>query len=146
MTSASPTKLAAGSDSTARILARGFTKRCAVCGSGHLFRRWFTMVPDCPRCAHHFEREEGFFLGAYMINFIVAEGAAVLLLIIGFAVTLPDAPIGKLVAIGLAMSVIVPLIGYPFSKTVWAAIDQIMRNKMGESYKGIRQPGYKSRG
>ena len=29
------------------------------CGSRQLFRRWFSMVPDCPRCGLHFEREAG---------------------------------------------------------------------------------------
>ena len=129
-----------------RVLWRGATLRCARCGSRKLFRRWFQMVPDCPRCGHHFEREEGFFLGAYVINLVLAEGAAILLLIIGFAVTLPDPPIGKLVAIGLGLSLVVPLIGYPFSKTVWTALDQIMRSRWGESFGGSRQPGFKSRG
>ena len=132
--------------STKRMLWRGFTRRCALCGSGHLFRRWFSMVPECPRCGYHFEREEGFFLGAFVINFVVAEGALILLLIVGFAITLPDPPLGKLVAVGLALSVLVPVIGYPFSKTVWSAVDHIMRKTMGESYRGGRQPGFKSRG
>lgn len=132
--------------SAKRMLWRGITRRCAMCGSGKLFRKWFNMVPDCPGCGHHFEREEGFFLGAFVINFVVAEGAIILLLIIGFAVTLPDPPLGKLVAIGLVLSTFVPLIGYPFSKTVWSAIDNIMRKSFGESYRGGRQPGFKSRG
>ena len=104
--------------STKRMLWRGLTRRCALCGSGHLFRRWFSMVPECPRCGYRFEREEGFFLGAFVINFVVAEGALILLLIVGFAITLPDPPLGKLVAIGLALSVLVPLVGYPDRKSV----------------------------
>ena len=50
----------------------GFTKRCARCGSGHLFKRWFTMVDDCPRCGLHFEREQGYWAGALAINIGIA--------------------------------------------------------------------------
>ena len=45
--------------SRAKILWWGATQRCARCGSGHLFRHYFTMVDDCPRCGLHFEREHG---------------------------------------------------------------------------------------
>ena len=41
-------------------------------GSGHLFKRWFTMVDDCPRCGLHFEREQGYWAGALAINIGIA--------------------------------------------------------------------------
>ena len=34
--------------SRVRMMWRGATRRCARCGSGHLFRRWFTMVRRLP--------------------------------------------------------------------------------------------------
>ena len=102
------------------------------------------MVADCPGCGLHFEREEGFFLGAYTINFVATEFVVILLIIVGFATTLPHAPIGKLIAIGLGLTVLFPVLGYPFSKTVWTAIDQIMHRSMGDSFSkpGDRQPGF----
>ena len=30
-----------------RILWWGLTRRCPRCGSGHLFRKYFTLIPDC---------------------------------------------------------------------------------------------------
>ncbi|HWJ60351.1 MAG TPA: DUF983 domain-containing protein, partial [Acidimicrobiales bacterium] len=56
----------------ARILRRGFAKRCPRCGSGHLFVGWFRMKEHCPRCGMRFEREEGAFTGVYLLNFGVA--------------------------------------------------------------------------
>ena len=47
------------SASRGRMFWWGTTRRCPRCGSGHLFRRYFTMVDDCPRCGLHFEREQG---------------------------------------------------------------------------------------
>ena len=58
-----------------RTIGRGLIRHCPNCGQGRLFRRWFRMVDRCPRCGHQFDREEGFWLGAYVINFAVTEGA-----------------------------------------------------------------------
>jgi uncharacterized protein (DUF983 family) len=136
--------------SASRALWRGGTRRCPRCGSGHLFRRWFKMVPDCPRCALHFEREEGFFLGAYVINYAITQIGIILVLIIGLATTVPDPPVWNIILAGLAVSVFVPLIGYPFSKTLWCALDMIMGRAMGTSWSSAgpdgRQPGFRSRG
>ena len=76
--------MATDAPSRPKILWWGATKRCARCGSRHLFRHYFTMVDDCPNCALHFEREPGYFAGALAINimfvgalFAVSLGTAV---------------------------------------------------------------------
>ena len=53
------------------MLWRGLTRRCPRCGGGKLFQRWFRMVPDCPHCGLHFEREPGYWVGAVAINTMV---------------------------------------------------------------------------
>src|SRR5205085_1266842 len=57
-----------------RMLWRGLRRRCPRCGAGKLFTRWFRMVERCPGCGYRFQREEGFQLGGYLINFGVTEG------------------------------------------------------------------------
>jgi uncharacterized protein (DUF983 family) len=108
------------------MLWRGFTKRCARCGSGHLFKRWFTMVDNCPRCHLHFEREAGYWAGALAINIGLAIVAFVLAFGIGLAVTAPDIPVLPLLAVLIPLMVIVPTVGYPFSKTIWVAVDRAL--------------------
>lgn len=117
-----------------RMLLRGAARRCPRCGSGKLFRRWLTMVRECPRCAYRFEREEGFFLGAIVVNVIITELVIVAVIVLGFALTLPDAPVGALAIAGGVLAAITPLVSYPFTKTVWTAVDLIMRRSLGESY------------
>ena len=111
------------------LVARGLTRRCPACGHGRLFRRWFTMASVCPRCGRRLEgrAEDAFFLGAFVLNFAVTELALAVFVAVGFALTLPDPPVGWLVAGGVAVTVVVPLVFYPFSKTLWAAIDLFMR-------------------
>ncbi len=116
--------------SRGQMLGRGFTKRCARCGSGHLFKRWFTMVDDCPRCGLHFEREAGYWAGALAINIGIAAVVFVLTFGIGLALTIPNIPVGPFLAVLVPLMIIVPTFAYPFSKTIWVAVDRAFLQHM----------------
>lgn len=87
------------------------------------------MVERCPRCGYRFEREEGFFLGAYVVNLAVTQVALGATMVVSFALTLPDPPVARLAAIGVAVVVAVPIAFYPSSKTIWAAVDLAMHRR-----------------
>ncbi len=91
------------------------------------------MVADCPACGYHFEREEGFFLGALVVNVVVTEFALILAMAIGFGVTLPNPPVVKLAVITGALGLFLPVVAYPFTKTVWTAVDMIMHDALGKN-------------
>lgn len=118
------------SASRGAILGRGLTRRCARCGSGKLFRRWVTMVPDCPRCGLHFERESGYWAGALAINFVCTGGLMIVLLIALLIATIPEVPVAPILAVLVPIALIGPVVGYPFSKTLWLAIDQAFLQRM----------------
>jgi uncharacterized protein (DUF983 family) len=109
-----------------RMLWWGSTKRCARCGSGHLFKRWFTMVDDCPRCGLHFEREQGYWAGALAINIGIAGAVFVLAFAVGLALTAPAIPVAPLLAVIVPLMIVVPTFAYPFSKTIWVAVDRAL--------------------
>ena len=112
------------------MLGRSLIKHCPLCGSGKLFTRWFRMKDRCPRCGYLYEREEGFFLGAYVINLAITQGLLLLLAIVPLIVLLnsrPDQSLVPIVVGGLAAALVGPLAFYPFSKTIWTAIDLILR-------------------
>ena len=112
------------------MVRRGLTKRCPVCGSGHLFDGWFRMKERCPGCGYKFEREEGFFLGAYTVNLAISEGLLLLVAIFPLIFLLGtnrDVSIWPIVAIGLVAAVAAPLVFYPFSRTIWSAVDLVLR-------------------
>lgn len=106
------------------MLWRGATKRCPRCGAGHLFRGWFHLAPDCPRCGLHFEREEGYWAGALVINIAIALAVFVLVFVPWAALTVPDIPVGAVLAVAVPLMVVVPIVAYPWSKTVWMAFDR----------------------
>ena len=84
------------------------------------------MVEDCPRCGYHFEREEGFFLGAYVMNLGATQVAVVIYIGLSVVLTLPEPPLAPLAVGGAVVALAVPLFAYPFSKTLWTAFDLIM--------------------
>ncbi|HEX5365723.1 MAG TPA: DUF983 domain-containing protein [Acidimicrobiales bacterium] len=110
-----------------RLLLRGLTRRCPLCGQGRLFRRWFTIADRCPRCGFRLERIEGHWLGALGLNTIVSFGAVMVAVLVGFVATYQDESAVGAVVLIVATAVVVPLLFYPVSKTLWSAIDLAMR-------------------
>jgi Protein of unknown function (DUF983) len=115
-------------------LLRGLSKRCPYCGSGKLFRRWFTMVETCPKCHVKFEREPGFFLGATTMNLAFMLVACGLVIAVGFGIKGTDGSILPMMIAGGCATILLPPLLYPFSKTLWCAVDLIMRKTMGEQF------------
>jgi uncharacterized protein (DUF983 family) len=113
--------------SNATLLGRGFAKRCAVCGQGHLFRQWVRMVEVCPRCGLHFNRLPGHWLGSWFLNICVAQSVVVIILIVGVAVTYPDPPMLVLTLLTVVGALAAPVLFFPYSRTIWCAIDLAMR-------------------
>jgi uncharacterized protein (DUF983 family) len=115
--------------SVSRMLARGCLRHCPRCGSGGLFHGWFKMKDRCPRCGLRFEREEGEFLGAYVINYAAVSTAiaVVLVLVIAVEASGRSSWLVPLLAGGALLAMVIPIVCYPFSKTVWAAIELVMK-------------------
>lgn len=112
---------------TTRVVGRALVKHCPVCGQGHLFRRWFTMLERCPRCDLRFERIDGHWVGAWGLNVIVSFTALFLVLVGGFVATYPDFAVVPLLLVAGGTAVLLPLVLFPWSRTVWLAIDLLMR-------------------
>ncbi|MFM8305063.1 MAG: DUF983 domain-containing protein [Actinomycetota bacterium] len=105
------------------LLWRGATLRCPRCGSGHLFRRYFTMKADCPRCALHFEREDGYWVGALAVNIAIVMAIFVVAFVVILVATVPEVPVGTSLAVLVPVMVLGPIVFYPFSKTLWMFVD-----------------------
>ena len=113
---------------TGRMLGRALLLRCPRCGSGKVFSGWFTMVEACPGCGHRFESraDEGFFLGAFSINLAVTEGILLLALFVYIGMLAAgdgNVAVAPVMAVCLTLAVVLPVLFYPFSKTIWAAIE-----------------------
>jgi len=106
-----------------RRIFRASVRRCPNCGHRGVFRSWGTMVDRCPTCHLQYEREEGYWLGAVLINTVATIGLFAVTMISWAVTTWPDPPWTTMTATGIVINLITPLLFYPVSKTLWVAID-----------------------
>lgn len=110
------------------MLLRGLFGRCPVCGGRHIFRRWFTMVERCPTCSLHYERVDGHWIGAIGVNTVCVMGLMLIVLAGTTFAFFPDPPpTAPLLIAEVVIAVLGPLVFFPASRTVWSAIDLMMR-------------------
>jgi uncharacterized protein (DUF983 family) len=110
-----------------RMVGRALLRRCPRCGGKGWFRGWFHRLERCRTCGFKYERQVGFMLGAMTMNTIVTFGCLAAVLVVGMVATYPDVAVLFLVLLSIAVAVVVPLAFYPFSYTLWAAIELKMR-------------------
>jgi len=114
--------------SAARLLGRALLLRCPNCGGGPLPERWLRMRPRCPRCRLRTDRGEGdYFLGSMTVNLLASEAVWAGLFVAAVALTWPAVPWRALEFSGAALMVAMPFVLYPFTKTVWLAVDLMFR-------------------
>jgi uncharacterized protein (DUF983 family) len=118
----SPRRLTVG-----RLLLRGILRRCPLCGSGDSFETYFRMRERCPRCNLRFDRIDGQRAGALGINTIVTFGALFVVVVVGMILTYPEFDLTVLLPVAVAVTIVLPVVFYPFSRTIWNSIDLAMR-------------------
>jgi hypothetical protein len=71
--------------------------------------------------------EHDYFLGGYTVNFLFAE----ILIVIGGALSIfwtwPEVPWTLITWVLVFLMVVAPVVFYPFSKSLWLALDLIIR-------------------
>ncbi len=104
-------------------LRRAMRKRCPRCGGSSIFASYFQLRERCPTCSSRFEREEGYWTGAMIVNIGVCELWFVVLFGLMVLPTFPDVPWRLLLGAGLLTNGLLPVIFYPWSKTIWMAFE-----------------------
>ena len=107
------------------LVTRALRLRCPRCGGGGIWQSWFRMKHACPTCGQVFERGEShdFFIGAYLINLVVAESTAVVVAAVMWIALGSRVSFNVLWGASMVLAVIMPVIFYPFSRELWLAFD-----------------------
>lgn len=111
------------------MLLRGLFRRCAWCGGrGAFFTGWFGKQTTCKTCGLNWRRKDvGYELGAAAVAAIICMGPLVLTLGVMVAITWPSVSVVPMfVALGVG-ALILPVLLYPSSYTMWQAVDILMR-------------------
>ena len=126
-----------------RAFARGAVRHCPRCGGGRLFTSWFKIRERCPRCGFRLEREEGGFLGAMTFNYAITAVIWLAVFVVWLAVDLPDVRVFLLTVVSISIAVVVPLLFWPISKTLWAAVDYLVtQTETAHIPDEVRPPDY----
>ncbi len=109
--------------SRSTFLWRGITHACPRCGCRKTHTKYFSIREHCPVCQLKFEKEHGYWTGAIAINFIMTGAIIIVGLALGLILTAPDIAVAPLMALLLPLAIVLPIVFYPFTYTVWMAID-----------------------
>jgi uncharacterized protein (DUF983 family) len=108
----------------ATMFRRAVVLKCPRCGSRRTFlKHWLGRYPRCRTCGIQWHREHGFELGPIALNVVITFFTLAVGMIIAFVATAPDIPVLPLTLGTVAAAIIIPLIAYPFTYTVWLAFD-----------------------
>jgi uncharacterized protein (DUF983 family) len=117
------------------LFSRALRLRCPHCGGSPIFVSWSRLVPNCPVCGLGLERgEEGYWLGAYFFNLVAME-MVFSVWVLGFLLwTWPNPPWELFQETTIALMVVVPVVFFPYSKTLFLAFDLLVRPPTEEDF------------
>jgi uncharacterized protein (DUF983 family) len=107
-----------------RTLARGARLCCPACGGASVFRSPFRVRAECPACGTVFQREEGFFVGAIMLNVVTTEAAV--MLAAGLSLLTFPGRDEMLLWLLFAVALLFPIAFYHHSWSLWLAGDHLV--------------------
>lgn len=120
-------------------LLRGLRKRCPRCASPDCYEGYFQLRARCRRCGLALMNEEGGFLGAMTLNYMIAVLLWLVMLAVGVALTVPDVPVVPILLASIGVLAVVPIWFYPRSKMIWAAVEYLI----ARTQPTYRPPGWR---
>jgi uncharacterized protein (DUF983 family) len=111
-------------DRARKILFRGLMLRCPDCGEAGIYQAPLQVKHHCTHCGLVFQREQGYFTGALYINLLVAEFSVLLTFVICLLVGVENTD--RMFAILLAMGVLMPLLFFHHSRSLWLCFDHFI--------------------
>lgn len=106
------------------MFGRAAVLKCPLCGSRRtLIRRWVGRHERCRTCGIKWNREQGFELGSVGLNFLFTFVVIAVGMIAAFIATAPDFPVVALTLGFMGGAIVLPLLFFPFTNTLWLAVD-----------------------
>ncbi len=126
-----------------KMVLRGAFRRCAWCGGrGAFFTGWFKKSSHCQTCGLNWRRGDvGYELGAATAAAIICMGPLILALGVVTAVTWPDFDAASLFVTFAVGALLLPILLYPTSYTLWQALDLVMRPVQATDFVAMSNDG-----
>lgn len=109
---------------------------------------WLRMCPSCPSCGLRFDREPegGYWVGSNTINLFATEGVFVVAFVGALLITWPNPPWDLITWADVGLMVLFPIFFFPFSKTLFIAIDLTFRPREPGDFEQPREPAPRATG
>ena len=98
--------------------------RCPACGRSSIIDRVFHIKHHCEYCHSIFKREEGFFVGAILMNVVMSE--FVILAVCFLCLLVLGASYETVLVVLFVVAVTFPLAFYHHSWSFWLAFDHLV--------------------
>ncbi|WP_420643482.1 DUF983 domain-containing protein [Candidatus Leptofilum sp.] len=98
--------------------------KCPNCRQGNVFRKPMRMHENCPQCGIHFEREDGYFMMAVYVGYVMSFFIGVPV-VVGLYFWIRPSIWGYLIGATVALLLASPLI-FHYARVVWMVIDQLL--------------------
>jgi uncharacterized protein (DUF983 family) len=98
-------------------------QRCPRCLRGQVFSGLTSMRESCPVCAHRFEREPGYFIGALYASYFLAVPILVLLTFLIHWLFLPHWRLHYVALVAVLPYLLLVPIVFRYSRLIWMHID-----------------------
>jgi uncharacterized protein (DUF983 family) len=103
-----------------KLFWRGVFLRCPSCGRATLVRGVLCIHERCRVCGLAFEHDQGFFLGALIVNYLIAFFLGILPAIV--LVAAGGWSVRTAIIVAVAASLLLPVVFYWHAKSLWMAI------------------------
>lgn len=109
--------------SIGQALARGATGRCPLCGSRGIFTpSRLELREGCRTCGLHFEREDGYWIGAVYVVMALVLAVFVLVTAGSIAVFWPDVPWTGVTIAAIIANGVVAVGAHGWAKSMWLGV------------------------
>ena len=107
-----------------QILRRAAHWRCPNCGRGRLFRGVFRMLLVCPVCGLSYFPEQGYYVGAMIINYVATTAVVVTIFLLSLLVRdFTSLSTNSKILIWMAFAIALSLLLMRHSYSFWLGID-----------------------
>jgi uncharacterized protein (DUF983 family) len=98
--------------------------RCPVCGNASIVKAPFKIKDHCSSCRVVFQREQGFFVGAILVNVVTTE----LVILLAYLASLPviNAHYQVVLVLFFVIAVSFPVAFYHHSWSIWLTFDHLV--------------------
>jgi uncharacterized protein (DUF983 family) len=117
-----------------QIVRRAAHWRCPHCGRGRLFRGVFRMLPRCPECGLSYFPEQGYYVGAMIINYVTTTAVVVMVFLMSVMIRdFTTFSTNSKILLWMAFAIVLSLLLMRHAYSFWLGLDFWIKPRQPET-------------